>query len=52
MTTPALPRKGRYVTVSVLPQTWRQLLVLLRPRETMDQLIRRLLADYPPPPSP
>ena len=50
MPTPTRQGKGPYVTISVLPETWEQLLGLLLVRETMDQLINRLLDAYPPPP--
>ncbi len=46
MTTPTSPVASRYVTISVRQQTWRELIALLHPRETMDQLIRRLIAGY------
>ncbi len=46
MTTPASPPASRYVTISVRQQTWRELVALLYPRETMDQLVRRLIAGY------
>ncbi len=36
----------RYVTVSLKPATHAMLLTLLRPRETMDELINRLYEGY------
>lgn len=43
-TTPA--RKGRYVTISVRPETWQELIAMLQPRETMDLLVARLILGY------
>ena len=38
---------ARYVTVSLRPETHRRLLAMLRPRETMDELVMRLYDAYP-----
>ena len=44
-TTPPKASK-RYVTVSVSPDVHRQLLTILRPRETMSELVARLFDDH------
>ncbi len=50
MTAPYV-RKHRYVTISVRPETHARLLGCLSPRETMDDLILRLLEAHQPHPS-
>jgi len=37
---------ARYVTVSLRPETHRRLLAILRPRETMDELVMRLYESH------
>ena len=46
MTTSTSSPKPRYITVSVRPETWQELIALLLPRESMDQLVCRLILGY------
>ena len=46
MTSPRDKPPLRYITVSLRPETHRRLLGLLRPRETMDQLVARIIRCY------
>lgn len=48
MILPTPTRKGRYVTISVRPETHQSLVALLRPRESLDALLLRLLAVFSP----
>ena len=44
-------RRHRYVTISVRPGTHTALLSLLKPRETLDALVLRLIEKSQPQPS-
>lgn len=45
MTTPKAPPR-RYATISVRPETHAAFVALARPRETLDELLRRIIESH------